>query len=297
MAIFKQKFGKSTRSFLSRAVTAVLFGILLSATWGCAVNPVTGQEELMFFSPSEDVKIGRAYAPQIEAALDGRIDDENLQRYVDRVGQRIARVCHRPDLAYHFTAVEQKGANALAVPGGYIYITRGLLEELETEAQLAAVLAHEVGHVVARDSMAAVSRQIGMTALVAAVQVGGAPAQATRGAGFIAAMLTLQYSRDDEHDADMTGLSYMVRAGYDPNGMVETMRTLEELQTVRPVEFFSTHPNPENRFAYIEERIARRYATLGRLKVGRQDYETGVLARLERRADVRRNGTDAREEE
>jgi predicted Zn-dependent protease len=75
------------------------------------------------------------------------------------------------------------------------------------------------------------------------------------------------------------------------------MRTLEELQTVRPVEFFSTHPNPENRFAYIEERIARRYATLGRLKVGRQDYETGVLARLERRADVRRNGTDAREEE
>jgi predicted Zn-dependent protease len=275
-------------------IATLTLGFALIVSAGCAVNPVTGEEELMFFSPAEDVKLGRKYAPQIEAALDGRIGDEGLQRYVDRIGQRIARVCHRPDLAYHFTAVETKGANALAVPGGYIYITRGLLEELETEAQLAAVLAHEVGHVVTRDSMAAISRQIGMTALVAAAAVGGAPSEATRGASFVTAMLSLQYSREDEYDADMTGLSYMVQAGYDPNGMVETMQILQDLQTVRPIEFFSTHPNPENRVAHLQERIARRYATLGMLKEGRQEYETAVLARLDRRpGKANRDGADA----
>ncbi|MBN2130545.1 MAG: M48 family metalloprotease [Sedimentisphaerales bacterium] len=263
-----------------RGIALVCLAFLNFAA-GCAVNPVTGQEELMFFSPEQDVKLGRKYAPAIEKALQGRIPDETLQSYVHRIGQRIARVCHRPDLSYHFTAVDEPSENAIAVPGGYVYITRGLLERLESEAQLAAVLAHEVGHVVARDTMAAMSRQYGMAALVAAAQVGGAPSDVTRGASFITAVLSLQYSREDERDADLTGLSYMVQAGYDPEGMVETMRILQDLQTVRPVEFFSTHPNPESRLAYLQERIARRYATLGTLKEGRGEYEAAVLSRLE----------------
>jgi predicted Zn-dependent protease len=135
-----------------------------------------------------------------------------------------------------------------------------------------------------------------MTALVAAAHVGGAPSEATRGASFVTAMLSLQYSREDEYDADMTGLSYMVQAGYDPNGMVETMQILLDLQTVRPIEFFSTHPNPENRVAHLQERIARRYATMGLLKEGRQEYETAVLARLDRRrGKARRSRADATE--
>jgi predicted Zn-dependent protease len=249
---------------------------------GCAVNPVTGDEELMFFSPDKDVALGMQYAPAIEEELGGRIPDENLQNYVNRVGQRIARVCHRPDISYHFTAVDTKMTNALALPGGYIFITRGLLAEMKTEGHLAAVLAHEVGHVVARDTMAAISRQLSMTALLAAAHVGGAPGQVTRAADFITAVLSLQYSRDDEKDADLTGLSYMIQAGYDPNGMVETMQILQDLQTVRPLEFFSTHPNPESRIAYLQERIAMRYAGLGALKRGQQEYEAAVLSRLER---------------
>jgi len=242
----------------------------------------------MFFSPEQDVKLGRKYAPAIERALKGRIPDDTLQSYVHRIGQRIARVCHRPDLSYHFTAVDEPSENAIAVPGGYVYITRGLLERLESEAQLAAVLAHEVGHVVARDTMAAMSRQYGMVALVAAAQVSGAPSDVARGASFISAVLSLQYSREDERDADLTGLSYMVQAGYDPEGMVETMEILQELQTVRPVEFFSTHPNPESRLAYLQDRIARRYATLGTLKEGRGEYEEAVLSRLKERKGSRR---------
>ncbi len=258
-------------------------GLSLALLSSCAVNPVTGDEELMFFSPEEDVKLGRKYAPLIEKELGGRVPDESLQNYINQIGQRIARVCHRPDLAYHFAAVDYEGANALAVPGGHIYITRGLLNELKSEAQLAAVLGHEVGHVVARDTMAAISRQIGMTALLAAAAVGDAPSDVTRATAFITSVLTLQYSREDEQDADFTGLSYMVQAGYDPNGMVETMEVLLELQTVRPIEFFSTHPNPENRLAYLKERIARRYADAGPLKKGDEEYAARVLAPLKER--------------
>jgi predicted Zn-dependent protease len=165
--------------------------------------------------------------------------EESLQSYLNRIGQRIAGCCHRPYLAYHFAAVEEGGANAFALPGGYIYFTRDLLKELKTEAQLAAVLSHEIGHVVARDTLVAMSEQLGMTALVVAAQAGGS-ADLARGSRFVAAVLSLQYSRDDEKEADLAGLSYMTQAGYDPNGMVETMQILEKLQTIRPIEFFST---------------------------------------------------------
>ena len=266
-------------------------GVLFALSAGCAVNAVTGQEELMFFSEDKDVELGDKYAPQIETALGGRFPDENLQDYVNDVGQRIARFCHRPDIAYHFTAVDERAVNAFAVPGGHIFITRGLLEKLDSEAQLAAILAHEVGHVVARDTMAALSRQIGMTALLgAAASVGGSGSgDLMAGTAFITGVLSLQYSRDDEKAADLVGMAYMIQAGYDPNAAVQMMRVLRELQTVRPIEFFSTHPNPENRVAYLEERIERRYVGLGRLKMGEADYERNVSAVLEAHEDHRRD--------
>jgi predicted Zn-dependent protease len=198
------------------------------------------------------------------------------------VGQRIARVCDQPDISYHFTAVEDKMVNALALPGGYIFITRGLLKEIKSEGQMAGVLAHEVGHVVARDTMAALSRQLSMTALVAATAVSGAPGRAVVAADFVSAMLSLQYSRDDEKEADLTGLSYMTHAGYDPNCIVETMQIFDELETARPIEFFSTHPNPDSRIAYLKERITNRYSGLGPLKKGQQEYEEAVLSKVKK---------------
>jgi len=272
---------------MPKDVVSLVFAVAVAFSAGCAVNPVTGDEELMFFSPENDAKLGLQYSPAIEKELGGRIPDENLQGYINEVGQKIARVCQRPDVAYHFTAVEDDMVNALALPGGYVFITRGLLQEMKSEGQLAGVLAHEVGHVVARDTMAALSRQIGMTALVAAAHVGGAPARATRAADFIAAVLSLQYSRDDEKEADLGGLSYMTQAGYDPNCMVETMQALEKLQTERPIEFFSTHPNPESRIAYLQERIARRYQGLGSLKKGDREYDAAVLAKIGKHRGVK----------
>jgi predicted Zn-dependent protease len=261
---------------------ALWLGLVVALLAGCTVNPITGNEELMFFSPDKDVELGRKYAPLVEKELGGRMPEEGLQSYINRIGQRLAGFCQRPDLAYHFAALEEGGANALAVPGGYIYITRDLLKELKTEAQLASVLSHEIGHVVARDTLVAMSEQIGMTALVIAAQAGGS-ADLARGSSFVAAMLSLQYSRDDEKEADLAGLSYMTQAGYDPNGMVETMQILEKLQTIRPIEFFSTHPNPESRIAYLQERIARRYASLEGLKKGQEEYAEKVVAPLNER--------------
>lgn len=268
---------------IRRAILAtMLLGLMLALLSGCAINPVTGEEEMMFFSPEKDVELGRKYAPVIEKELGGRIPDENLQNYINQIGQKMARVCHRPDLSYHFAAVEEGGANALAVPGGYVYVTRDLLKELNSESQLAAILGHEVGHVVARDTMAAITRQIGTTAILAAAVAGNAPSEVTRATTFVSSVLTLQYSREDEKDADMTGLSYMTQAGYDPNGIVETMQILGGLQSFRPIEFFSTHPNPESRIAYLEDRIARRYSDLSGLKVGKEEYAEHVLAVLNR---------------
>lgn len=251
---------------------------------GCAVNPVTGDKDLMLFSPEEDVKLGKAYAPQIEKELGGRIPDENLQSYVDQVGQRIARVCHRPEVSYSFTAVQDPMVNAFAVPGGHVFITRGLLEKLDCEAELASILAHEVGHVVTQDTLKAISREIGMNAVVVAASVAasvsGAGGDVAGGSSFISACLSLQYTRDDERGADMAGLSYMIQAGYDPNGMLETMHVLQKLQTERPIEFFSTHPNTENRLVYIEERIEKRFTGLGQLKTGKPEYQERVLLPL-----------------
>jgi predicted Zn-dependent protease len=257
-------------------------GLVIALGSGCAINPVTGNEELMFFSPEKDLELGRRYAPLVEEELGGRMPEEGLQSYLNRIGQRIAGFCQRPDLSYHFAAIEEGGANALALPGGYVYITRDLLRELKTEAQVAAVLSHEIGHVVARDTLAAMSQQIGMTAIMLAAQAGGS-ADLASGTAFLHAVLGLQYSREDEKEADLAGLSYMTQAGYDPNGMVETMQILENLQTYRPIEFFSTHPNPESRIAYLQEKIALTYAALGGLKKGEQEYREKVLAPLHER--------------
>ncbi len=258
------------------------FGLAFALLSGCTVNPITGNEELMFFPPEKDVELGRKYAPLLERELGGRLPEESLQSYINQIGQRLAGFCQRPDLAYHFAAIEEGGANALALPGGYVYITRDLLKEFKTEAQLAAVLSHEIGHVVARDTLVAMSEQIGMTAIMVAAQAGGS-ADLARGTRFVTAVLSLQYSREDEREADLAGLTYMTQAGYDPNAMIEVMQILEQLQTLRPIEFFSTHPNPESRIAYLQERIARRYASLPRLKEGQEEYRQRVLALLNER--------------
>ncbi len=261
------------------ALLAVICGLCLSA--GCAVNPITGQEELMFFPDQQDIAIGQQYAPEVEKELKGKIEDLAVQNYIKSIGQKVARVSHRPDFEYHFVAVKDKSINALALPGGYIFITKGLLVKLKSEAQLAGILAHEVVHVVARDTSNMMSKQIGMDILFTAAMSQTSSQGAQTVAELTRQILSLRYSREDEKTADLGGLDYMVRAGYNPHGMVETMQMLENEQTIRMVEFLSTHPSPENRVDYLRARIQTRYFnSIAGTKVGKEDYERLVLARL-----------------
>jgi predicted Zn-dependent protease len=248
---------------------------------GCAVNPITGDEELMFFPDQQDIAIGKQYAPEIEKELKGKIEDLAVQNYIDSVGQKVAKVSHRPDFEYHFVAVKDKSINAVSLPGGYIFITKGLLVKLTSEAQLAGVLAHEVVHVVARDTSNMMSNQIGMDILFTAAMTQTTSQGAQTVADLTRQILSLRYSREDEETADLGGLDYMVRAGYNPYGAVETMQMLENEQTIRPVEFLSTHPSPENRVDYLRARIQTHYFnSIAGTKVGQEDYERFVLDKI-----------------
>ncbi len=236
----------------------------------------------MLISENQDIEIGRKYAPEIEKQLGGRIDDESLQNYINSIGQKIARISHKPSWEYHFVAVEDKSINALALPGGYIFVTKGMLEKLTTEAQLAALLAHEIVHVTARHSSAAISRQMGLSFLLFGLSAAGAkiPQDAGRATKLALQLIGLKYSREHEREADVAGLDYMVVAGYNPYGAVELQQMLQRQDKVRPAEFLSTHPSSENRTISLNARIQTRYSSPEGLRIGKDDYRRIVLDRL-----------------
>jgi len=222
---------------------------------GCATNPVTGSRQLMLISPEQELEIGRQYSPEVEKQLGGPISDPQIQSYVAGVGARIARVSHMPELEF------------------------GMLRSIRTEAQLAAVLAHETVHVTARHSADAMSKQIGLGILLSAVTGEETPQTLVTVAELGAQMLTLKYSRSAEYEADIFGLDYMARAGYQPGAMVELMEILESQNSQRPIEFFSTHPSPSHRKERVLEHIASMNLA-GEPVTGRTEYSKNVLERL-----------------
>jgi len=264
-----------------KALWILILGVVFCCCCaGCAVNPITGEDQLMLYTEEDDITIGREYAPEVEKQMGGRIPNEGVQNYIDNVGQEIARRSHRPNWEYHFIAVEDKSINAIALPGGYVFVTKGMLVKLKTEAQLAAILAHEMTHIVARDSSAAMSREIGIGILLSAVATDKTPQGVLVIADLARQILGLKYSRKQEKVADLGGLDYMVLAGYNPYGAVEVMQMLQEQDAVRPIEFFSTHPSPQNRIDYLTQKIQTDYYSQKDLKVRQEDYRKAVLEQL-----------------
>lgn len=200
--------------FLRRlsVVGAFLF-LVLSA---CAVNPVTRQREFNIISEEREMILGRNASAQITQQFGGIYPDRELQGYIDEVGQRLVQVCDRKQLTYEFQVVDSPIMNAFALPGGFIYITRGLLAELENEAQLASVLGHELGHVCARHSATQLSETLGTQLLsLAALAAPGNKEMAMASATMFQTMM-MGYSRAREFQADSMGLKYMYKAGYNP---------------------------------------------------------------------------------
>jgi len=254
--------------------------LILSLAAGCATNPITGKTELMLISEEQDIEIGKKYAPEIEKQMGGRIQDEVLQNYINSVGRKIARVSHNQSFKYTFTALQDKSVNAFALPAGYIFITKGMLQSLQTEAQLAGILAHEITHVVARDVANAMSNQIGIELLLSAVTSEETSKTALTIAQVGTRIMSLRFSRQDEKDADLGGLDYMIAAGYNPYGLVECMDMLAAQNEQSPIEFLSTHPVPENRSAYLKQSIMTKQFSLPNTKIGKEEYKTAVLSRL-----------------
>ena len=231
-------------------------------------------------SEDQDTQLGKEYAPEIEKQMGGEIPDAALQNYINTVGQRIARVSHKQSFKYQFKALQDKSINAFALPGGYIFITKGMLQNLETEAQLAGILAHEIVHVVARDVANAMSKQIGIDLLLSAVTSEETPQTALSVAQLGTQIIGLRFSRKDETEADLGGLDYMIAAGYNPYGLIEGMEMLAAQSGERPIEFLSTHPAPENRSAYLQQAIMTKQFSLPNTRIGKEEYKTAVLSRL-----------------
>lgn len=255
----------------------ILLSFILAFCASCSINPISGEKQFMFFSQGQDVTVGQKYAPEIEKQMGGRIENQTLQDYINSVGQKVAVVSHNPDWKYQFVAVNDKSVNAVALPGGFIFITKGMLQNLKTEDQLASVLAHETVHVVSRHSSAAMSREIGIDILMSAVISEQTPQNIKMVTGFARQIIGLRYGRGDEQEADLVGLDYLVLAGYNPWAMVEITQMLEGLQESRPIEFLSTHPAPKNRTAYLTERVETKYSGV-RAKESVDQYQAIVLS-------------------
>lgn len=237
-----------------------LFGLsLLAATaafgLACATNPVTGERQFTMMSEAQEISIGQSMDPEIRQEM-GVYDDPAVQRYVEEIGLRMARSSQRPDLPWSFVVVDSPQVNAFAAPGGFIYITRGILAYLQDEAQLAGVLGHEIGHVTARHAVEQYSRaagsQLGLT-LGAIFFPGARPAVDLASGGL--GLLFLKHGRDAERQSDRLGAEYTAQNGWDPGGvmgMLETLARIGEISDRRGIPgWLATHPDPADRVAEV----------------------------------------------
>ena len=250
----------------------------------CATNPATGQREFSLMSEAQEVQLGKEMDVQVRREM-GVYDDAELQRYVSGVGLRLARASERPNLPWHFAVVDEPAVNAFALPGGYIYITRGILAFLHNEEQLAGVLGHEIGHVTARHSAQqytkATSAGIGLTLLGIFVP----EARPLQGVAETAlGVLFLKHGRDDELQADRLGAQYTAKTGWDPRGVAGMLRTLQRLDVASGSSegvpnWLSTHPDPGDRVEQVTQYIQANAVAVG--TAGRGTDETEYLRRID----------------
>ena len=243
---------------------------------GCAVNPATSKNQLMLVSESQEIEMGRQYDSQVVETI-GLYPDPAWQTYIQQLGARLAATSERPSLPWTFRVVNDPAVNAFALPGGFVYVTRGILAHLNSEAQLASVLGHEIGHITARHSAAEMSKQqlaglglaIGSMASSDVARYAGAANQAL-------GVLFLKFSRDNESQADDLGLRYMGRANYDPREMSAVFVMLDQQAQGargRLPEWLETHPAPARRLHDIGQQIAALPQDFSGTVVSRDPYE------------------------
>ena len=266
-----------TRQKTQWTIHVILCGILLWVV-ACAANPVTGRHELMLISEPDEIRLGQQTDAQIDKTY-GLYDDPKLGAYIGSLGQRIAKVSHRAQLPFHFKVLDSPVVNAFAVPGGYVYLTRGILSYCNNEAELAGVIGHEIGHVAARHSAQQYTRaQLAQLGLGLGAILSEDFGQLAGLAQFGVSTLFLKFSRDNERQADNLGVEYATKSGFDAKQMSNFFETLERLHPPSDRSglpgWFSTHPNPEDRIGAIQRKAQEWDQRLGspNLQVKREAY-------------------------
>ncbi|QIX60471.1 M48 family metalloprotease [Hymenobacter lutimineralis] len=264
---------KSRILFLSGSLAAAL---LFNS---CATNPVTGKKEVMLVSEGQELAMGQQSDPAVTAQF-GLYPDQKLQNFINEKGKQMGAISHRPELAYNFRIVDSPVINAFAVPGGYVYFTRGIMAHFNNEAQFAGVLGHEIGHVTARHSAKqqtnAIIGQVGLVgAMIASPKLAQFGDQAMQGMQ----LLFLKFGRDDESQSDELGVQYSSKIGYDAAQMADFFQTLQREQEASgadPIpDFLSTHPNPADRYNRVHQLADQWKASNGNptnLKINRDQY-------------------------
>jgi predicted Zn-dependent protease len=223
----------------------------------CAVNPVTGKKQLMLMSEAQEIEMGRQYDPQVIATF-GQYQDDKLLALIQAKGDEMGKLSHRPNLQYHFRILDTPVINAFAVPGGYIYFTRGILAQFNNEAELMGVLGHEMGHITARHTVSNQSKQqLGQLLLIGGMiasedfrELAGYAMQGMQ-------LLFLKFSRDNEREADRLGVEYASRIGYDAQKMADFFNVLKKMNMASSHNgiptFLSTHPDPGDRYNAVSQ--------------------------------------------
>ncbi len=255
-----------------------LFFVALITITSCTRNPVTGKREIVLMSKSQELAMGQQYDPEIIKQY-GLYDNKILQNLLDTKGKEMGKISHRPEIDYKFRLLDSPVVNAFAVPGGYVYFTRGIMAHFNNEAEMAGVLGHEIGHITARHSAKQYSRQT----MIQALYVGGLIFSpqfrnfadlANQGMG----LLFLRFSRAHERQSDQLGVEYSTDIGYNSHKMAEFFGTLEKLssQSGSLPQFLSTHPDPGDRYRVVNEYTdtmqQRKNVTDTNLKVNRDSY-------------------------
>lgn len=257
-----------------RKARCLLIGVVLAACAACATNPVTGKSQISLLSEAEELAIGQQQDAEIRREM-GVYDDPALQRYVSDVGSELARHSHRPNLPWTFTIVDSPAINAFALPGGYVYLTRGLMAYLDDESELAGVLGHEIGHVTARHAAQAYTRQaqanIGL--MILSIFVPSTQPFTELGASGLS-VLFLKHGREAELEADRLGVEYGSSAGYDPTGVPRFLATLARVDALSErgiPNWLSTHPDPGSRVVKAGP-VAAKFLSEDAKKVNHNEY-------------------------
>lgn len=284
------------RTILNGAVA--IFALSLFSS--CSTNPVTGKKQVVLMSEAQEIAMGQEADPQIIQEF-GLYPDSSLQRYMNQKGQEMARISHRPNIAYNFRVLNSDVINAFAVPGGYVYFTRGILAHLNNEAQFSGVLGHEIGHVAARHTVSQQTKQTLMqVGLIGGMILSPRVAQFGESLSQGLGLLMLKYGRDAEKQSDELGVQYSSKIGYDAHHMGNFFTTLErqsEKAGQRLPEFMSTHPDPGNRYVTVQQLATQWQQSNGKtaadMKVGRESYLRlieGIVYGEDPREGFRENG-------